>query len=148
MSGISRFLPKRAGISPDLPAGSGVSGHLPARAGAPGYKEEARHKMCADAMCNEFQDLVNAEVAARRDRLGLRGAFAEVARLLGFTARRVRACWHHEVRAVTLLEWQAVRELGARRLAQEESRLQREDALIHQRLEAIRQRQAVLRDLL
>ncbi|PYD72870.1 hypothetical protein CFR74_07670 [Novacetimonas hansenii] len=104
--------------------------------------------MCADAMCNEFQDLVNAEVAARRDRLGLRGAFADVARTLGFTARRVRACWHHEVRAVTLLEWQAVRDLGALRLAQEERRLQHEDALIHQRLEAIRQRQAALRDLL
>ncbi|MFT8686525.1 MAG: hypothetical protein ABF714_03465 [Novacetimonas hansenii] len=147
MSGISRFLPKRAGISPDLPARAGVSGNLPTHAGAPGDRGE-RHRMCADAMCNEFQDLVNAEVAARRDRLGLRAAFAEGARTLGFTARRVRACWHHEVRAVTLLEWQAVRDLGARRLAQEERRLQREDALIRQRLEAIRQRQAALRDLL
>lgn len=148
MSGILPFLSERAGILADLSERSDVLPISPARAGASSPDREARHKMCADAMRDEFQNLVSAEVSARRDRLGLAGAFAEVARALGFTVRRVRACWHHEVRAVTLAEWQAVRELGAVRLAQEESRLRHEDALIRQRLENIRLRQAALRDLL
>ncbi|KXV65626.1 hypothetical protein [Gluconobacter oxydans] len=99
MLGIS---PKRAGISP-----------------------KARCSAMSDALTERFQDMVNEEVRDRRG-LGLKGAFREVARLFGLTERRVRACWHHEIRSVTAGEWEAVRQARIQTLKARQLRLQQQ----------------------
>lgn len=85
MLGIS---PKRAGISPKA------------------SNREAR--VSGSTMTDQFQNTICTEIETRRGH-GLKAAFVEVARLFGLTERRVRACWHHEIRRVSADEWEMVR---------------------------------------
>lgn len=104
MLGIS---PKRAGISP-----------------------KARIGAMSDALTEQFQSMVNEEVQDRRG-LGLKAAFREVARLYGLTERRVRACWHREIRSVSAGEWEAVRCRRTEALQARLDRLQQQLERLH-----------------
>lgn len=112
MLGIS---PKRAGISP-----KGTMEGQP---------------MSGSTLSDQFQDTIAAEIENRRAR-GLKAAFGEVARLFGLTERRVRACWHHEIRRVSLDEWEAVRHRRRELLQQRHAELAQEIAQLTATLQA------------
>ncbi len=124
VAGISS---ERAGISSE---GAGVS---PAAAGG-GSKGREATPMSPEILCAAFQDDVKAAVEERRPINGLQRAFGEVARLFGLSERRVRACWHGEVRSVSAAEWHAVRLRHQAVLAEREERLARDLATVQQRI--------------
>jgi len=111
-----------------LPTRAGVS---PARADAlcQVAQAEGRSAMSESAMNEQFQEWVRAEVMARRGR-GLKAAFREVARLFMMTDRRVRACWHGELRTVTAFEWETVKARRIAALREDHARLEREIAAL------------------
>ncbi|GAN90987.1 hypothetical protein Gbfr_022_031 [Gluconobacter frateurii M-2] len=84
----------------------------------------------SDALTDQFQTLVCDEVEDRRGR-GLKAAFREVARLYGLTERRVRACWHGEVRFVGAAEWESVRRGRITALQERQARLQHQLERLH-----------------
>ncbi|MBS4075449.1 hypothetical protein KGY14_09630 [Ameyamaea chiangmaiensis] len=94
--------------------------------------------MSTEAIGQSFQDIVCQEVQSRRPREGLRAAFATVAREMGITVRRVRACWHHEVRSVAAAEWDAARRVQRRRLEADQARIAAQLAAIEGRLASLR----------
>ncbi|QHC36444.1 hypothetical protein [Komagataeibacter xylinus] len=106
MLGIS---PTRAGISPKASMEAGG--------------------MSGSTMTEQFQNTVCGEIESRRGH-GLKAAFVEVARLFGLTERRVRACWHHEIRRVSVDEWEVVRARHRQLLQQRHDRLAHELELI------------------
>jgi len=113
MLGIS---PKNVGISPT-------------RAGvAP--KAQAEAQPMSDSKAAQFRDMVCDEVRFRRG-IGLKAAFAEVARLFSLTERRVRACWHDELRTVTADEWDLVRKRRIDTLKRRHAHLTRQIALLN-----------------
>ncbi|MCE2576044.1 hypothetical protein [Komagataeibacter sp. FNDCR2] len=106
MLGIS---PKRAGISPKA-------------------NMETR-RMSGSTMTEQFQNTICTEVETRRGH-GLKAAFVEVATLFGLSVRRVRACWHHEIRRVSVDEWEEVRARHRQLLQQRHDRLAHELEMI------------------
>ena len=83
-------------------------GISPKNAGILPKEEAGACRMSGSTLSDQFQNAISAEIEARRAR-GLKAAFSEVARLFGLTERRVRACWHHEIRRVSADEFEAVR---------------------------------------
>ncbi|WP_227004172.1 hypothetical protein [Kozakia baliensis] len=84
----------------------------------------------SDSKAIQFQDMVCEEVRSRRG-IGLKGAFVEVARAFGLTERRVRACWHHEVRSVTADEWDVVRRRRIDALKKRQAQIAHQIALLN-----------------
>lgn len=95
-------------------------------------------KMTADAVVEEFADLVTQAVDGRKRDRGLKAAIHEAARVLGLTERRVRACLYREIRSVTAAEWLSVRARFAAHLEAEARRLDAEADLMRVRLDALR----------
>jgi len=95
--------------------------------------------MSPESLCASFQDEVRAAVAERRQEVGLRRAFAEIARWYGLTERRVRACWNGEVRTVTAAEWLKVQQRLEDTLLRQEEAAARHLASIQQRRATLRQ---------
>lgn len=112
MLGIS---PKSVGISPT-------------RAGvAP--KATLKAPEMSDSKAMQFRNMVCEEVGFRRG-VGLKAAFVEVARAFGLTERRVRACWHNEVRTVTADEWDVVRDRRVAALKRRQAQIAHQIALL------------------
>ncbi|BAK83949.1 hypothetical protein [Komagataeibacter medellinensis] len=104
-------------------------GISPTRAGiSPKASMQAR-PMSGSTLSEQFQTAVCAEVESRRAH-GLKAAFGQVARLFGLTERRVRACWHHEIRRVSADEWELVRARHRQLLQQRHDQLAHEMELI------------------
>ena len=89
-----------------------------------GFSPKGRNTVSANAAINDVTDYVHEAVRARQQR-GRKLAISEVARLLGFSERRVRAYVDKEVRQV--LAWEMLR-VQERQQAEIEDRLKRMDA--------------------
>lgn len=110
-------------------------GISPKNAGILPKEEKRACRMSGSTLSDQFQNAISAEVEARRAR-GLKAAFSEVARLFGLTERRVRACWHHEIRRVSADEFEAVRTRRRALLVQRHEQLEREMAVLAATLDA------------
>ncbi|GLQ61572.1 hypothetical protein [Gluconobacter cerinus] len=95
-----------------------------------GISPKASGGAMSDALTDQFQTLVRDEIEDRRGR-GLKAAFREVARVYGITERRVRACWHGEVRFVGAAEWESVRRGRIEALQVRQSHLQQQLERLH-----------------
>ena len=104
-------------------------GISPTRAGILPKASSMEARMSGSTMTDQFQNTICTEVETRRAH-GLKAAFVEVARLFGLTERRVRACWHHEIRRVSVDEWETVRARHRHLLQQRHDQLAHEMELI------------------
>ena len=89
-----------------------------------GFSPKGEPTVTADAALNDVTGYVHDAVRARQQR-GRKTAIAEVARLLGFSERRIRAYVDREVRQV--LAWELLR-IQERQETEIEDRLRRMDA--------------------
>ena len=97
--------------------------------------EKGACRMSGSTLSDQFQNAISAEIEARRAR-GLKAAVSEVARLFCLTERRVRACWHHEIRRVSADEFETVRARRRALLMQRHEQLEREMADLAATLDA------------